>query len=317
MTTIERSSLLDSLQQLQAEFDGLHGFEFPTAAEGNLARTMFSALALCGEVGELANQLKKAQRAYWLGEEEAAHIARARTEIGGVLAYLLKLSTSMGVSLEDAYLTTMSDNWLRFPVRPAHSACRILCIAGPSGVGKSSIVQQLTKHNVSAYVEEPDRNRHLTGIYEDSESFDAYASQCWFLNQIDTFVQGADAGKMLLLDQDPAAIVRVYGALLREDGRLSQEGYLSLLQQLLAVEARIAAGRGQRITVFLDADVATLKRRMQSRGERSLPSDEWLHRVRAAFLQLHSRSPKSHLVATGDRCVEEIAHEISNAVQLA
>src|SRR5450830_11044 len=147
---------LDHLQQMQADFDQQHGFAFEAGvANGDLSRTVFSSLALCGEVGELANQIKKAQRAAWLGEDATNHIDQAKLEIGGVFAYLLKLSSDLGLRLDETYLTTLSDNWLRFQIRAPKVVGRVVCIAGPSGSGKSSIVKRLAGGGgVSTYVED-------------------------------------------------------------------------------------------------------------------------------------------------------------------
>lgn len=307
---------LDHLQKMQATFDRQHGFNFFAATGSNhLTRAAFSSLALCGEIGELANQIKKAQRAAWLGEDATQHIAQAKLEVGGILAYLLKLSSDLELRLDETYLTTLSDNWLRFQIRDPSAAGRVVCIAGPSGSGKSSIVKRLADFGVSTYVEDVAGNPFLKGLYDNSHSFDAHASQHWFLEQIDSFVEGSVGSSTLVLDQDPAAVVRVYGRLLREDGRLSDDAYVSLLTMLLRLESRLGA-RQQRITVFLDADERTLRRRMVERGDLAAPTEAWLQRVRLSFAELNHSSPNSRLVNTEGREAGAIAIEIATLLGL-
>lgn len=297
----EAAVTLDQLQRIQAAFDRQHGFEFASAATGHdLARSVFASLALCGEVGELANQIKKAQRSAWLGEDPAEHIARAKLEVGGILAYLLKLSNELDLSLDETYLTTLSDNWLRFPVRNHQATGRVVCIAGPSGSGKSSVVKRLATAGVSTYVEDVAGNPYLKGVYARSPSFDARASQRWFLAQIADFVERSNDSSTLLMDQDPAAEVRVYAHLMREDELLSRDAYVELLTTLAALESRLGS-RQQRVTIYLDADEVTLRARMIARGDREVPTEAWLRRVRMSFAELSDRNRNSRLVRTEGR----------------
>lgn len=312
----DRVAALGHLQKMQANFDRQHGFDF-LAGNGtsDLNRVAFSSLALCGEVGELANQIKKAQRASWSGEDTTQHIAQAKLEVGGILAYLLKLSSDLELRLDETYLTTLSDNWLRFKIPDPGAAGRVLCIAGPSGSGKSSIVRHLADFGASTYVEDVAGNPFLIGLYGNSHSFDAHASQQWFLEQIESFVERSAGGSTLILDQDPAAVVRVYARLLREDRRMSDDAYVSLLMMLLRLESRLGI-RQQRVTVFLDADERTLRQRMVERGDPAAPTEVWLQRVRAAFAELKQSSPNSRLVSTEGREAGAVAAEIATLLGL-
>src|SRR5947209_347056 len=98
------------LQELQAEFDRDHGLDFDRYSVLTDQSRTFTGLALAGEVGELANALKKAQRAMWRGEDPTPHLRLASEEIGDIFAYLLKLATLLRVDLAEVYLTTMSNN---------------------------------------------------------------------------------------------------------------------------------------------------------------------------------------------------------------
>src|SRR5687767_3209489 len=87
---------IHTLQKLQKEFDKSFGFDFLTLdprqialdyesdlssqaqlKEARLRRVEFTTLALGGEVGELANAVKKARRAAWLGNHFEKHLTDA------------------------------------------------------------------------------------------------------------------------------------------------------------------------------------------------------------------------------------------------
>ena len=82
---------------------------------------MWNMILLTGEVGEVANELKKVQWRISLLQEEmeaeparAAALAEYRQELGyelaDCLAYIFKLANNAGVDLEAAYLTKMARN---------------------------------------------------------------------------------------------------------------------------------------------------------------------------------------------------------------
>lgn len=63
---------------------------------GKMFRTMFLALALNGEAGELGEKVKK-----YVREDDEEYLEGARAELGDVLWYLSQLATLLDVSLED------------------------------------------------------------------------------------------------------------------------------------------------------------------------------------------------------------------------
>lgn len=82
---------------------------------------MLNMVLLTGEVGEVANELKKiVWRASLLREEMGEEAARAAAEaeyreslgleLADCLAYIFKIANNAGVDLESAYLTKMEKN---------------------------------------------------------------------------------------------------------------------------------------------------------------------------------------------------------------
>lgn len=300
------------LQEAQTAFDRARGFDFDAMNPGDAEKLTFAGLALCGEVGELANALKKAQRATWMGQDPTAHLKQAADEIGDVLAYLLKTATMLGADLADVYLTTMSDNCLRFPPRTASTA-RLITIAGPSGSGKTTVARALSA-DFATFVEEVIDNPHLDPLLTNSGAFDAHANQRWFLGRVEAFVEAANAEVNLVLDQDPSAIVRAYARMFRDEQQLSAGAYRSLLLELLRLESLLARWGGGRTVIFLDADAATLRERAQRRGDPALPPEKWFDSVREYFANLRAHVPTAHLVDTTNLSADEVVSQVRRVV---
>ena len=115
---------LTELIARQRAFDQGHASRFEwsqSASPENTQPLLYIALALAGEVGELANVVKKIERgdisyaeALILLEEEAAD----------VFIYLLKLSYQTGIDLEKAFVNKQQANAVRFASleKPHHGA---------------------------------------------------------------------------------------------------------------------------------------------------------------------------------------------------
>ncbi|WP_017538900.1 nucleotide pyrophosphohydrolase [Nocardiopsis halophila] len=78
------------------------------------------AMALAGEAGELAAEFQ------WLEQDEARRVMEdpdkahaVRMEMADVLSYLLRMSTVLGVDLEEALKEKVAINEERFPEKPA------------------------------------------------------------------------------------------------------------------------------------------------------------------------------------------------------
>ncbi|MEW6777695.1 MAG: MazG nucleotide pyrophosphohydrolase domain-containing protein [Bdellovibrionota bacterium] len=83
--------------------------------DGTLRRLEYVALALAGEVGELANETKKVRRKILEGEDlKTVNFSQMQDEVADVLAYLLKLCNLMEWDLQKIYLSKMARNDARF-----------------------------------------------------------------------------------------------------------------------------------------------------------------------------------------------------------
>ncbi len=77
------------------------------------------AMALTGEVGELVEIFQ------WLTEEQSRAVATApetaravRDELADVLIYLVELSSALDVDLNEAVITKLAKNALKYPADP-------------------------------------------------------------------------------------------------------------------------------------------------------------------------------------------------------
>ena len=98
----------------QREFDQGHASRFEWSRSASAANTqplLYIALALAGEIGELANVVKKLERGD-LSYAEA--LERLEDESADVLIYLLKLSYQTGIDLEAAFVNKQRANKIRF-----------------------------------------------------------------------------------------------------------------------------------------------------------------------------------------------------------
>jgi len=77
----------------------------------NLQVLLYLAVALCGEAGELANEIKKVYRGDAPLAEKKEAIAR---ELADVLIYTLKMCTQTSTDLERAFLDKLDYNRRRF-----------------------------------------------------------------------------------------------------------------------------------------------------------------------------------------------------------
>lgn len=103
---LDTQALEQALQQFADERDW-NSFHSPK----NLA------MALTGEVGELVEIFQ------WLTEEESAQVAHnpdtaraVRDEVADVLLYLVRLSSVLGIDLNEAVEQKMKSNALKYPV---------------------------------------------------------------------------------------------------------------------------------------------------------------------------------------------------------
>lgn len=105
---------LKEIIKLQKEFDSKHKIHFNWAeeiSEKNTQHLQFLVLSLAGEVGEMANCVKKVVRG---DEEYETSKGRIAEELTDVFIYVLKLAYQMNVDLEENYLQKLEANKSRF-----------------------------------------------------------------------------------------------------------------------------------------------------------------------------------------------------------
>lgn len=105
---------MQELIELQKNFDGKHKGNFKwnsKITESNIEMLEFLLLSLTGEVGEVANIVKKIVRGDFKLDEKRQDI---QEELTDVFIYLLKLSYQLDIDLEKAYVEKMKKNRERF-----------------------------------------------------------------------------------------------------------------------------------------------------------------------------------------------------------
>jgi len=100
--------------KLQKEFDSKHQIKHNWAqeiTEENFQQLQFLVLSLAGEVGEMANCVKKVVRGDQQYDTSKERIAEELTD---VFIYVLKLAYQMDIDLESSYLQKLEINKSRF-----------------------------------------------------------------------------------------------------------------------------------------------------------------------------------------------------------
>ncbi len=105
---------MQELIEMQKGFDGKHkgNFEWNSkVTDSNIEMLEFLLVSLTGEVGEVANIVKKIVRGDFTLDEKKSDI---QEELTDVFIYLLKLSYQLDIDLEKAYVEKMEKNRERF-----------------------------------------------------------------------------------------------------------------------------------------------------------------------------------------------------------
>jgi hypothetical protein len=143
----------------------------------------------------------------------------------------------------------------------------VVMVAGPTGVGKTSLVTLLSAKG-AAYVEDGSRNPFLNCA--STPGFDAISSQRWFLGQIATFLDHNPSG-ILVIDQHPLVISRVYGLTFYREGLLTRDDVRDLDEHATCIERCILAESQRVLTVCLTASTESLLARLARRAQNRLP----------------------------------------------
>jgi NTP pyrophosphatase (non-canonical NTP hydrolase)/deoxyadenosine/deoxycytidine kinase len=303
MLTKSSSSTLAELQRFQRRFDAACGFDATANSADFLGGLEFTALALSGEVGEVANLLKKMRRASWRDETVEVERDELAAELGDVLAYAMKLANQLDIDLAGAYQEKMRGNWERFGVMP-----RVVTVMGAPGAGKTTVARMLASR-FPAYVEHADANPHLGGqTWPDPAS--ALSSQQWFLTQIADTVMSAARGEPLVVDQDPRAVVRVYSTLMVREGRLCSSDVDQLAQALGPVEDALRNWSAGWWVVLLDAEPDVLAHRVEHRDGAGSVVLEHIAQLRDAFARFAADLPGLSIVDTEGLKPAEVADAV-------
>lgn len=309
---------LEDITRLQRAFDksrGIADLPFPEGeATGNaLARLEYAVIGLMGEVGEIANLVKKARRglARGLGDGRPL-LPELSEEVADVLSYLLKIAAEAGIDPSGAYLAKMCRNAHRF-IR-ANAVPAAISIAGPPGSGKTSVADALTHviGNDRVYLERFEDNPFLDRLDRPSARFNASANQTWFLDSIARFV-GLSEGPLLVLDQDPTAIALVYGALLHDRGDLPRASFDEHLRALLDLEINAADRLNGRLVLLLDAPAAVLAARCAQKSGVQL-DEAFLGLVRERFTSTFADLPNV-VTVDADRPLGEVTTDVTAIVR--
>ncbi|KAA6322411.1 hypothetical protein EZS27_028040 [termite gut metagenome] len=105
---------LSAILKIQKDFDSQHKINFnwdEHITEDNLLQLQFLMIALMGEVGEMANYIKKIVRGDMKYEQQKNHISE---ELVDIFIYVIKLTYQMDIDLESEYFKKLEFNKIRF-----------------------------------------------------------------------------------------------------------------------------------------------------------------------------------------------------------
>lgn len=110
---------LKEIIDFQREFDKKHGWDWETDNEKErLDHMTYAVVALCGEVGEFSNLVKKAMREHIsTGNLMSDDIKeKLREEIVDVFIYVLKTAVGLDMNLEEEFFEKLKRNEEKFRV---------------------------------------------------------------------------------------------------------------------------------------------------------------------------------------------------------
>ena len=109
---------LSEIVSLQRQFDQSRESSFGWSRQitsGDTSALIHNSLALAGEVGELANLVKKHDRGDFSFDEL---LSQMPGELADIFIYLIKIAYQSGIDLEAAFLEKLEQNEGRFPSAP-------------------------------------------------------------------------------------------------------------------------------------------------------------------------------------------------------
>jgi ribose 1,5-bisphosphokinase PhnN len=148
----------------------------------------------------------------------------------------------------------------------------VIFVAVTTGSGKSALVNTLTQL-AAVYIEDATLNPHFTA--RSRGTFDAGASQRWFLDRIAEFLERHPTG-VLAIDQHPRVVSRVYGAMFSAKGLLSGGALTRLDWYADRLLKQVSESAANVLTVCLSASTETLRARLLRRKRPGLTVSEVL-----------------------------------------
>jgi len=142
----------------------------------------------------------------------------------------------------------------------------IVFVAGPTASGKTTLVKRL-RTRATVYLEDVSLNPHLP--QRPGVPFDVLASQHWFLQSIRSFIS-EQAGRVLVVDQHPLVISRVYGKMFCQARALSNTDLRELDSRAVHLWEAIGRQSKRVLTVCLTASTQVLMKRLKARGVSAL-----------------------------------------------
>lgn len=146
----------------------------------------------------------------------------------------------------------------------------VIFVAGPAGSGKTTLVKRL-RERAATYVETSALNPYFAG--RTHATFDAEASQTWFLDQIALFLS-CHPTEPVIIDQHPRVVSRVYGAMFHDQQLLSDVTLKRLDGYADRIWKQVVKSSTNVLTVCLSASTGSLRARLQRRKSRGLTMSE-------------------------------------------
>lgn len=209
----------------------------------------------------------------------------------------------------------IDQRWQRLIRGKNSGSIPVLTICGPSGVGKTTIIKNLSEI-YPVFIETTKGNPHLKSLMAGRTDFNATANQEWFLRRIGRHIGRASSRSPLILDQDPAAIVLAYSRMFLEDGKITEEQYSSLLERLLKIEEKLHDWKCPRTVLFLDAPADVLRHRILQRcGKSRTPPLKWFEQVRSHFVKLFTCFPNAIAISTASLSPEQVIARAKSLIE--
>jgi guanylate kinase len=173
-------------------------------------------------------------------------------------------------------------------------------ITGPSGAGKGTLIQRLVARV-------PKLGLAVSATTRERRPGEVHGRDYWFLSE-EEFDRSVAEGAFL--EWVPYVSGRRYGTLRSELERIAGEGHTPVLELELEGALRVRDDVPGSVTIFIDAPLAELERRLQERATES--TGEIGERVALARRQKQQSAEFHHVVVNDD--VERAAGELTAIV---